>query len=110
MQYDVRLVKLVSGDTAMGNYDAESKSLNDVVLIQTIPTASGSVQVAILPFGFPYEEEIGGKIDGQFIMYEYKKVPEELKKKYFEARSNIKIASSMPDLSGKKEGGGQIIL
>ena len=110
MQYDVRLVKLVNGDTVMGNYDADNKTLNDVVVIQAVPTATGSVQLAILPFGFPYEEEITAKVDERHIIYQYAKVPEELKNKYLEAKSNIKIASSMSKVTGGKDGGGSILL
>ena len=108
MQYDVRLVKLVSGDTVMGNYDAENKTLNDVVLIQAVPAMTGSVQLAMLPFGFPYEEEINAKLDERHIMYWFAKVPEELKNKYLEAKSSIKIASSLNAVSGKD--GGSILL
>ncbi len=110
MQYDIRLVKLVSGDTVMGNYDAEKKTLNDVVIIQAVPTATGSVQLAMLPFGFPYEEEINAKLDERHIMYQYVKVPEELKNKYLEAKSSIKITSSLSGLTGGKDGGGSILL
>jgi hypothetical protein len=91
----------------MGNFDEEAKRIKEVVMIQTIPTAGG-VQLAILPYGFPYEDEINGEIDGKFIIYEYTKVPEDLKKKYLEAKSNIKIASSLDGLSGK--GGGGLLL
>ncbi len=109
MQYDIKLVKLVSGDTVMGNYDADKKAMKDVVLIQTIPTASGSVQVALLPFGFPYEDTIEGTVIAeQHIMYTYAKVPDELSKKYLEAKSNIKIASSMDKIDGGN--GGKILL
>jgi hypothetical protein len=94
MQYDVRLIKLVSGETVMGNFDSELNTLNDVALIQAMPTATGGVQLAILPYGFPYEEEIIAKIDAKFFMYEYQKAPEELKNKYLEAKSSIKIASN----------------
>ncbi|MDR0454552.1 MAG: hypothetical protein LBH05_07060 [Deferribacteraceae bacterium] len=104
MQYDVKLVKLVSGDTVMGNYDAENKTLNDVVIIQAVPAVTGSVQLAMLPFGFPYEEEINAKLDERHIMYQYAKIPEELKNKYLEAKSNIKIASSLNTIHGKDSG------
>jgi len=109
MQYDVRLVKLVSGETVMGNYDADSKTLKDVVLIQAVPAVSGSVQLAMLPFGFPYEEEINAKLDECHIMYQYAKVPEELKNKYLEAKSNIKIASSLNAVSGGKDSGSLLL-
>jgi hypothetical protein len=110
--YDnVKFVKLSSGDTVIGVMDEENKRLNDVAIIQTIPTSAG-MQIAILPFGFPYEDEIGGSIDTSFIMYEYKKYPEEIVNKYLEAKSNIRITSSLSDIDGLggKSGKGGLIL
>ncbi|MDR2400481.1 MAG: hypothetical protein LBD73_02375 [Deferribacteraceae bacterium] len=104
MQYDIRLVKLVSGETVMGQYDSQSEALKDVVLIQTIPTGAG-VQLAILPYGFPLEEDVGGEIAEKYIIYTYSKIPEELSKKYLEAKSNIRIASSLDPLGNKGSGG-----
>jgi hypothetical protein len=107
MQYDIRLVKLVSGETAMGWFDSQTASLKDVVLIQTVPTGAG-VQLAILPYGFPLEESINAEIAERHILYNYPKVPEELSKKYLEAKSNIRIASSLGEFSDK--GGSGILL
>lgn len=112
MSYEnVKVVKIINGDTVIGIYDEENKKLNDVAIIQTIPTGSG-MQIAILPFGFPYEEEIEGSIDGSFIMYEYKKFPDEIINKYLEAKSNIRITSNLSDLGslGSKGGKGGLIL
>lgn len=107
MSDNVRFVKLVSGDMVMGEMDGDK--LKDVVQIQTIPTGGG-VQIAILPFGFPFDEEVGGEIDASHIIYEYKKVPEELMKKYLETKSNIKIATSIPNFGSKGTTGSGIIL
>ncbi|UOD34129.1 hypothetical protein DSN97_08165 [Deferribacteraceae bacterium V6Fe1] len=108
---NIKFVKLVSGDSVMGKL--EDGKLKDVVQIQAIP-AGGGVQLAILPFGFPFEEEVGGEIKEEHILYEYQKVPEELVNKYLETKSNIKIASSIPDVGplggGKSSGGSGIIL
>jgi hypothetical protein len=102
MQYDIRLVKLVSGETVMGQFDPQTSALKDVVLIQSIPTGAG-VQLAILPYGFPFEDEICGEISERHILYNYVKVPEELTKKYLEAKSNIRIAS-LDSLGNKGSG------
>lgn len=107
----IKFVKLVSGDTVMGKM--EDGKLKDIVQIQAIPSANG-VQLAILPFGFPFEEEVGGEIKEEHIMYEYQKVPVELVNKYLETKSNIKIANSITDVGplggGKNSGGRGIIL
>jgi hypothetical protein len=111
MEKNIKLVKLVSGDTVIGKL--EEGKLKDIVQIQTIPTGGG-VQLAILPFGFPFEEEVGGgEISEAHILYQYAKIPEELINKYLEAKSNIKITSNMPDLdklSGSGKGGSGLIL
>ncbi|MDR2104679.1 MAG: hypothetical protein LBP51_02880 [Deferribacteraceae bacterium] len=106
MQYDIRLVKLVTGETVMGSYDAQKACLKDIVLIQSIPTGAG-VQLAILPYGFPLEEAVEGEIAERNIIYTFSKVPEELSKKYLEAKSSIRIASGIEGLGNK---GGGILL
>ncbi len=100
MAYEnIKFVKLVTGDSVMGEYDEENSKIRNIALIQAIPSGS-SMQIAVLPFGFPFEEEIGGEIDSKDIMYEYSSIPEELKNKYVEAKSNIKISQNMDGLQG----------
>ena len=41
MAYDIRLVKIVTGELVIGKYDAEAHALNDVVIMQTVPTQQG---------------------------------------------------------------------
>ena len=41
MAYDIRLVKIVTGELVIGKYDAESRTLKDVAIMQTVPTAGG---------------------------------------------------------------------
>jgi len=108
---NIKFVKLVSGDSVIGKLD--DGKLKDVVQIQAIPAGNG-VQLAILPFGFPFEEEVGGEIKEEHILYEYQKVPEELVNKYLETKSNIKISNSIPNLGtlggSKSSGSSGIIL
>lgn len=107
MQYDVRLVKLISGDTVIGVYDENEKKLKDIALVQAIPNpATASMQIAILPFGFPYENEIKGEISEDKILYQYSSMPEDLKTKYLEEKSNIKIANTVPGFKGSGLKGG----
>ncbi|WP_025209340.1 hypothetical protein [Hippea sp. KM1] len=102
----VKFVKLTTGETVIGTYNQERNGLEDVALIQVIPGSAG-IQIAIVPYGFPFEEKISGFISMDKVVYEYSKVPEDLENKYYEAKSNIKISSSMPQndvfSSSKKE-------
>ena len=115
MAYDIRLVKLINGETALGKYDEETTGLKDVAILQTIPTQQG-VQMVLLPFGYPFETQIGGEIKPEHILYTFKSFPEELKNKYIEATSNLTISSAR-DLNalnrmapaGGKGGSGLII-
>lgn len=93
MAYDVRLVKLINGELVLGKFDAENDKLTDLALIQTVPTEQG-VQMMLLPFGYPFDNEIGGEVSMQHVLYQYKNVPEELTNKYFEASSNLTMASA----------------
>ena len=52
----------------------------------------------LLPFGYPFENELAGEINYAHVLYEFKNFPEELKTKYMEASSNLTL-SSPNDLS-----------
>lgn len=92
MAYDIRMVKLVSGETALGKYDAASDTLKDPAVLQTVPTQQG-VQMMLMPFGYPFDNEFSGSIAKTHVLYEYKNCPEELKTKYMEAVSNLTLSA-----------------
>lgn len=105
MAYDIRLVKLINGETVLGKWDAEAGKLKDVALLQTIPAQQG-VQMLLLPFGYPFETEVNGDISLTHVLYEYKTCPEELKTRYLEATSNLTLSTAgdlktLSDLAGK---------
>jgi hypothetical protein len=94
MAYDIRLVKLITGDLALGKWDEGERKFKDIAVIQTVPTQSGGVQMMLLPFGYPFENEIGGEISLDHVIYVYKTFPEELKTKYMEASSNLTLSTA----------------
>ncbi len=93
MAYDIRLVKLINGETVLGKWDEEAGKLTDVALLQTIPAQQG-VQMLLLPFGYPFETEVGGEIDLKNVLYQFKKYPDELKTRYLEATSNLTLSTA----------------
>lgn len=97
MAYDIRLVKLVTGELAMGKYDAEKDCLNDVAILQTVPQQQG-VQMMLLPYGYPFEAEFNGSISGSFFLYRYASAPEELQNKYIEAATNLTMSGGLGKL------------
>ncbi len=96
---NIKFVKLVTGETVIGTYNQQKDALEDVALIQVLPASSG-IQIAIVPYGFPFEEKIGGQIPMDKVVYEFEKLPSDLESKYIQAKSNITISSSMPDATG----------
>lgn len=94
---EVKLAKIINGDFIIGLDDREKCGVSEAALVQIVPSASGSLSIALLPMGFPFEEEITGFVSDDKILYTVKKVPEELKNKYTEAKSSIRIASSAGD-------------
>lgn len=96
MSSNTRFVKLVTGEIIIGTYNENKNTLEDIALIQVIPGASG-VQIALVPYGFPFEEKITGSIDMNNIIYEFENIPSDLESKYLQAKSNITISSNMPD-------------
>ncbi|MFP4391505.1 MAG: hypothetical protein ACOC43_03035 [Desulfohalobiaceae bacterium] len=110
---DIRLVKLINGDMVLGKMDEGEGKIKDPAILQTMPTQQGGVQMALLPFGYPFDTEIDGEISTKHVMYEYKNVPEDLKNKYIEASSNLTISSSadlqnLQNLAGQDKKGGNI--
>lgn len=91
---EVRLAKTIAGDTVIGIDAPEKNGIKDVASVQLVPSSTGNISIAILPFGFPFEDEIEGFLANDKLLYEINKIPEELKNKYTEAKSNIRIAKS----------------
>ncbi len=110
MAYDIRLVKLITGDMVLGKYSEEDKKMKDVAILQTIPTQQGA-QMLLLPFGYPFEQDFNGEISLDHVLYQYKSFPEELKTKYLEAVSNLTLSApgglaGLGGLAGKGGKGG----
>ena len=101
MAYDIRMFKLVTGELVMGKYDAEKDVLNEVAALQTVPTQQG-VQMMMLPYGYPFESEFTGSLEGKHFMYRYATTPEEMQNKYLEAASNLTLSGGL----GKRQFGG----
>ncbi|OEU66891.1 MAG: hypothetical protein BA863_05455 [Desulfovibrio sp. S3730MH75] len=102
MGYNVKLFKLVNGEMVIGKWDAEKNIISDPAVLQTVPAEQG-VQMMILPFGYPFDNEIEGELDGKHIMYEYKNCPEDVSTKYLEASSKLTLSSG--GLGGSLGGG-----
>ena len=105
MDYDIRLAKLVSGDMIVGKFDEAASKITDPATIQAMPTQQGT-QMVLLPFGYPFDQEMHGEISMNHVLFQYKNCPEELKDKYLEALTNISLSSGGLDLSGGGMGGG----
>ena len=61
MSKPIRLFKLVTGELVLGKFDEEANMLEDVAIIQVVPTQQG-VQMMMLPYGYPFEQEFKGSI------------------------------------------------
>lgn len=94
MSYDIRLVKLISGDMVVAKFNEDAKILEDPATIQAMPTQQGT-QMVLLPFGYPFDQEMHGEISMEHILFEYKTCPEELKTKYIEAVTNINVYDNL---------------
>ena len=92
MSYDLRLVKLITGEMVIGKYDSDKNALKDVAILQMIPTQQ-NMQMMLLPYGYPFDQEFDGEIGYSHVMYTYKKYPEELNTKYMEAISNLTLST-----------------
>ena len=75
MSKPIRLFKLVTGELVLGKFDEEANMLEDVAIIQVVPT------------------QFKGSISGEHFMYEYKKLPDDLETKYLEACTNLTLST-----------------
>ncbi len=91
--YDIRLVKLVNGDMVLGKWDQDKGVITDPAILQTIPTQQGGMQMLLLPFGYPFDQNMEGEIELRHVIFQYKTVPEELKTKYLEATTNLTLSA-----------------
>lgn len=92
MAYDLRLVKLITGEMVIGKYDAEKNVIKDAAILQTVPTQT-SVQMMLLPYGYPFDQEFDAEISMSHVIYSYRKYPEDLNTKYLEAVSNLTLST-----------------
>ena len=106
MAHEIKLVKLINGETVLGKWDEAESKLKDIAVIQTIPTQQGA-QMLILPFGYPFETEITGEIAKEHILYFFKATPKELETKYLEASSNLTLGSASDLQNLERMAGGQ---
>ena len=97
MAYDIRLMKLVTGELVIGKYDEAKDCLTDAAAIQTIPSQAG-VQMMMLPYGYPFEPDFNGTLEGKFFLYRYADTPKELQDKYIEACTNLTVAGGLGKL------------
>jgi len=93
MAYDIRLVKIITGELIIGKYNEEEKKLDDVAIVQTVPNQQGGMQLMLLPYGYPFEQAFGGKIAEEHFLYTYSKKPQEMIDKYLETVTNITLKS-----------------
>ena len=77
MAYDIRLVKIVTGELIIGKFDAEANALTDVAIMQTVPTQP-VVQLMTLPYGYPFDQEFNGRIEDKHFLFEYSHTPQEV--------------------------------
>lgn len=85
---EIRLVKLVTGEFCVGIDDEEFHGIKDVALLQFNQTENG-ININLISYGFPFEQQFGGFIYNDNIIYEVENIPEDLKTRYTEALNNL---------------------
>jgi len=109
MSENIVFAKIVTGEMVLGEKSEDGEIIKNICLVQVMPTQSGSMQIAIVPYGFPFEEEVRGEISMANVLFQFKDVPGDLADKYVETKTNIMRASNMGGLGGQpggQQGGG----
>ena len=73
----------------MGKYNEKKDIVTEVATLQSVPMKQGGVQMMLMPYGMPFENILGGEIEGKHIIYRYSEAPQELKDKYMEISEKI---------------------
>ena len=94
MAYEVRLIKLITGELVLGKYIAEKKCLTDVGILQIVPTQEG-VRMILLPYGHPFESNFVATIEERHFLYCYSNTPKELQDQYIQAVTNLTMAGGL---------------
>ncbi|MBQ7585176.1 MAG: hypothetical protein IJU40_02875 [Desulfovibrionaceae bacterium] len=98
MAYDIRLVKLVTGELVLGKYDAEKKCLNEVGILQIVPAQQG-IQMFLLPYGHPFENKFVATLEEKNFLYTFSSVPQEFQDEYLKAITNLTIHGGLGNLN-----------
>ncbi len=98
MASDIRLFKLVTGEIIIGNYDSDTDTVSAACSVQRANTKEGGMQLLFVPYGVPFENTLGGAIEGKNILYRYAETAQELKAKYTEIAENIEKSGSIGSL------------
>ncbi len=107
MAYDIRLVKIVTGELIIGKF--ADTQLNDVAILQMVPAQQG-MQMMMLPYGYPFEQDFKGSITSNHFLYMYEKLPEGLEEKYLEACTNLTLSGvNGMNMTGSSPLGGNLI-
>ena len=103
MAYEIIFAKLISGDMVIGKTGETEGRITDIATLQTVPSQQG-VQMMLLPFGYPFEQDFDGSVSQEHVLYLYKECPEELKTKYLEATTNLTLSTGGLNLQGSGAG------
>lgn len=93
MSYDIRLVKIITGELIIGKYNAEEKILDEAAIVQTVPNQQSGMQLMLLPYGYPFEQNFCGHIAEEHFLYTYSRKPQEMVDKYLETVTNLTLTS-----------------
>jgi len=105
MSDNIIFAKLVTGEMVLAERDESGEKIVNICQVQVMPTQQGGMQIAIVPYGFPFEEDVRGEISMANVLFQYKDVPADLSDKYVETKTNIKRAPSMNGLGGNPGSG-----
>ena len=66
------------------------------------------IRLMMLPYGYPFEPNFSGTLEGKTFLYRYADTPKELQDKYIEASTNLTVAGGLGKMqfgSGPLPGG-----
>lgn len=98
---EIILAKLITGEWVIGVGkrgmavgDQRKDFITKSAVVQFVPTASGGVQFAMTPYGFPFESDFTESgIPFDAVVYFVEKIPSDFVDKYLEVTSGVILSS-----------------
>ncbi len=99
---EIKMLKLVTGETVVGKYNPEDNSLEEVAFFQHVPAKDG-MQMMLFPYGYPFVQALDAKISLQHVIFTYNSFPADIIDRYLELCEKATLQNAQSVQSPSKD-------